>query len=58
MIIQKKLLALLKMRNLSNLSDLYSAQNIILLMDIIENTFQEMQNKTGLIQGKLIRQVN
>ena len=34
------------MRNLSDLNDLYIVQDIILLMVIIENRFQEMQNET------------
>ena len=43
----KKLFVLLTMRNLSDLNDLYNVQNVILPMVIIENRFQEMQNKTG-----------
>ena len=42
MIIQKKLFVLLKIRNLSDLNDLYNVQELILLMVIIENRFQEM----------------
>ena len=42
MIIQNKLFVLLKMRNLSDLNDLYNVQELILLMVIIENRFQEM----------------
>ena len=38
---------LLKMQNLFDLNDLYNAQNIILLLEIIENRFQEMQNECG-----------
>ena len=53
-----KLFVLLKMRNLSDLNDLYNVQDVILLMVIIENRFQEMQNETGYNPRKLIRQVN
>ena len=35
------------MRNLSDLNDLYNAQDVILLLEIIENRFQEMKNKCG-----------
>ena len=38
---------LLKMQNLFDLNGLYNAQNIILLLEIIENRFQEMQNECG-----------
>ena len=41
----KKLYILPKMRNLSDLNDLYNARNVILLLEIIENRFQEMQNE-------------
>ena len=41
----KKLYILPKMRNLSDLNDLYNARNVILLLEIIENSFQEMQNE-------------
>ena len=41
----KKLYILPKMRNLSDLNDLYNARNVILLLEIIENGFQEMQNE-------------
>ena len=34
------------MRVLSDLSDLYNAQDVILLIEIIENRFQAMYNKT------------
>ena len=47
MIVQKKLFVLIKMRNLSGSNDLYNVQDVILLMVIIENRFQEMQNETG-----------
>ena len=42
----KKLFVLLKMRNISDLNDLCNVQNVILLMVIIENIFQEMQTET------------
>ena len=35
------------MRNLSDLKDLYNARDIILLLEIIENRFQEIQNECG-----------
>ena len=38
---------LLKMWNLSDLNDLYNAEDVILLLEIIENRFQEMQNECG-----------
>ena len=43
----KNLFILLKMRNLSDLNDLYNAQDVIILLEIIENRFQSMQDKTG-----------
>ena len=43
----EKLFLLLKMRNLSDLNDLYNAQDVIILLEIIENRFQSMQDKTG-----------
>ena len=49
----KKLFILLKMRNLSDLNDLYNLQDIILLMVIIENRFEEMQNETGYNPRKI-----
>ena len=49
----KKLFVLLKMRNLSDLNDLYNAQDVILLMVIIENRFQEMQYETVYNQRKI-----
>ena len=36
---------LLKMRNLSDLNNLFNVQDAILLMVITENRFQEMQNE-------------
>ena len=44
---------LLKMRNLSDLNDLYNVQDITLLMVIIENRFQETQNETGYNPKKI-----
>ena len=35
------------MRDLSDLNDLYNAQDVIILLEIIENRFQKIQNKTG-----------
>ena len=43
----KQLFILLKMRDLSDLNDLYNAQDVIILLEIIENRFQTMQDKTG-----------
>ena len=43
----KNVFILLKMRNLSDLNDLYNAQDIIILLVIIENRFQSMQDKSG-----------
>ena len=43
----KQLFILLKMRHLSDLNDLYNAQDVIILLEIIENRFQSMQDKTG-----------
>ena len=37
---------LLKMRDLSDLNDLYNAQDVILL-EIIKNRFQSVQDKSG-----------
>ena len=37
----------LKMRNLSDMNDLYNAQDVILLCESIENRFQLMQGKYG-----------
>ena len=37
----------LKMRNLSDMNDLYNAQDVILLCEIIENRIQLMQDKYG-----------
>ena len=43
----KKLFILLQMRMLSNLNDLYNVQDVIILLEIIENRFQIIQNKTN-----------
>ena len=43
----KQMFILLKMRNLSDLNDLYNVQDVIILLEIIENRFQTMQDKTG-----------
>ena len=37
----------LKMRNLGDMSDLYNAQDVVLLCEIIENRFQLMHSKYG-----------
>ena len=43
----KKLYILLKMRNLSHLNDLYNVQDVIILLEMMENRFQSMQEKSG-----------
>ena len=43
----KYLYQTLKMRNLGDLNDLYNAQDVILLTEIIESRFQAMQNAYG-----------
>ena len=43
----KQLFITLKMRDLSDLNGLYNAQDVIILLEIIENRFQTMQDKTG-----------
>ena len=48
-----KLFVLLKMGNISDLNDLYNVQDIISLMVIMENRFQEMPNKTGYNPRKI-----
>ena len=40
------------MRDLSDLNDLYNAQDVILLLEIIENRFQTMYNKAMFNPGK------
>ena len=42
----KQLFLLLKMRNLSDLNDIYNVQDVIFLLEIIENRFQLIQDKT------------
>lgn len=37
----------LKMRNLGDMNDLYNAQDVILLLEIVENRFQIMYKKFG-----------
>ena len=43
----KYLFKTLKMRNLGDMNDLYNVQDVILLCEIIENRFQQMQDKFG-----------
>ena len=43
----KKLFILLQMRNLSDLNDIYNVQDVIILLEIIENRFQIIQDKTS-----------
>ena len=43
----KYLYQILKMRNLGDLNDLYKAQDVILLTEIIESCFQAMENTYG-----------
>ena len=43
----KKLFILLQMRNLSDLNYLYNVQDVIILLEIIENRFQIIQDKTN-----------
>ena len=38
---------LLKMRNLSDLNHLYNAEDVIILLEMMENRFQSMQEKSG-----------
>ena len=42
----KQLFILMKMRNLSDLNDLYNVQDVIILLEIIGNRFQLIQDKT------------
>ena len=42
----KTLFLSLKMRDLSDLNDLYNAQDVIILLEIIENRFQQIQDMT------------
>ena len=41
------------MRNLSYLNDLYNVQDVVLLMVMIENRFQEMLNEAGCNPRKI-----
>ena len=43
----KYLYQTLKMRNLGDMNDLYNAQDVILLCEIIENRFQAMNDTYG-----------
>ena len=43
----KYLYQTLKMTNLGDMNDLYNAQNVILLCEIIENRFQAMNDTYG-----------
>ena len=43
----KQLFILLKMRNLSDMNDLYNVQDVILPLEMIENRFHSMQETTG-----------
>ena len=42
---RKHLFETLKMRNLSDMNDLYNVQDVILLAEIIENRFEDMFKK-------------
>ena len=48
----KYLYQTLKMRNLGDLNDLYNAQGVILLCEIIENHFQAMNDTYGFSPRK------
>ena len=48
----KHLYQTLKMRNLGDMNDLYNAQNVILLSEIIENRFQVMNYTYGFSPRK------
>ena len=41
------------MQNHFDLNDLYNAQDVTLLLEIIENRFQEMQNEWGYNSRKV-----
>ena len=46
----------LRMRNLSDMSDLYNAQHVILLCEIIENRFQLMQvNMASTLENAILQ---
>ena len=47
-----KILNILKMRNLGDMNDLYNAQDVILLCEIIENKFQIMNDAYGFNRRK------
>ena len=49
----KYLFKTLKMRNLGDMNDLYNFQDVILLCEIIENRFQQMQEKFGFNPRKI-----
>ena len=48
----------LNMTDMSDLNDLYNAQDVILLCEIFENRFQVIYEKICIIPEKLTRQVN
>ena len=48
----------MKMRDLSNLSDLYNAQNVSLLLEIIENRFQAMYDKSLIFNPRKCNSAN
>ena len=54
----KKLYRLMKIRNLSDLNNLYNARDIILLLEIMENRFQAMCKKQCTIPENVIRLAN
>ena len=53
----KYLYQLLKMRNLSDLNDLYNIQDVILLTEIIESQFKQCRILTVLIQENVTQLV-
>ena len=53
----KYLYQLLKMRNLSDLNDLYNTQDVILLTEIIESQFKQCRILTVLIQENVTQLV-
>ena len=48
----------LNMTDMSDLNDLYNAQDVIFLCEIFENRFQVIYEKICIIPEKLTRQVN
>ena len=46
------------MRDLSDLNDLYNAQDITLLLEVMENRFQAMQEKIRTILENVIQLAN